>query len=107
MLFMLQFGILKTKTCVKLLPKVPTLSSLDVLDLVLILFLFPEDDPNPDAVKAATDLMKCGVDVGHLKADYKVVAHRQLISTESPGRRLYQEIRTWPEWLEDVSSIKN
>lgn len=72
-----------------------------------ILILLAEDDPNPDAVEAAKALIKCGVDEGHLDSDYKVVAHRQLISTESPGRKLYQEIRTWPNWLEDVNSIKN
>ncbi|XP_059062413.1 peptidoglycan recognition protein-like [Achroia grisella] len=57
-----------------------------------------------DALKA---LLRCGVENGHLTSDYHVVAHRQLISTESPGRKLYNEIRTWPNWLEDVSSIKN
>ncbi|XP_026321947.1 peptidoglycan recognition protein-like [Hyposmocoma kahamanoa] len=68
---------------------------------------FNKDDPNSDAVNAAKALIKCGVDEGHLKSDYKVVAHRQLASTESPGRKLYQEIRKWPDWVEDVSSIKN
>lgn len=71
-----------------------------------ISILFTEDDPNSDAVNAAKALIKCGVNEGHLKSDYKVVAHRQLASTESPGRKLYQEIRKWPDWVEDVSSIK-
>ncbi|XP_053603660.1 peptidoglycan recognition protein-like [Plodia interpunctella] len=57
-----------------------------------------------DAVKA---LLKCGVENGHLTPDYHVVAHRQLVALESPGRKLYNEVRSWPEWLEDVSLIKN
>ncbi|XP_052755921.1 peptidoglycan recognition protein [Galleria mellonella] len=57
-----------------------------------------------DAVKA---LLNCGVRNGHLTSDYHVVAHRQLANLDSPGRKLYNEIRSWPNWLEDVSSIRN
>lgn len=85
------------------LQKAPTLFYLTIP----IQLFFTDDDVKPDAMKAATDLLKCGVDEGHLKSDYKVVAHRQLQATESPGRKLYREIRKWPEWLEDAKSIMN
>ncbi|XP_022130726.2 peptidoglycan recognition protein [Pieris rapae] len=68
---------------------------------------YNNDDPTSAQLEAVKDLLRCGVEEGHLSSDYKVVGHKQLIATQSPGRRLYQVIRTWPEWLEDVTSIKN
>ncbi|XP_068631036.1 peptidoglycan recognition protein-like [Battus philenor] len=68
---------------------------------------FNKDEPTPKALDAAKALIKCGVEEGHLGSNYHVVAHRQLIASESPGRKLYNEIRRWPDWLENVSSIKN
>lgn len=109
---MFQLDILKTKTCLRHAQQ--RLQNQQRLRTNLFFtfahsnsVLFTEDDINPNAVKAAKDLIKCGLDEAHLKSDYKVVAHRQLIATESPGRKLYREIRMWPEWLEDASSIKN
>ncbi|VVC99320.1 peptidoglycan recognition protein-like [Leptidea sinapis] len=68
---------------------------------------YNNDEPTRAQIDAAKSLLECGVGSGHLKSDYKVVGHKQLVAIESPGRKLYQEIRNWPEWLEDVSSIKN
>ncbi|XP_014370321.2 peptidoglycan recognition protein [Papilio machaon] len=68
---------------------------------------FNKDQPTTQALNAAKALIKCGVDLGHLASNYHVVGHRQLIATESPGRKLYNEIRSWPDWIEDVSSIMN
>lgn len=36
-----------------------------------------------------------GVEEGHLATDYKLIAHCQCRSTESPGRKLYEELQTW------------
>ncbi|XP_050343518.1 peptidoglycan recognition protein-like [Nymphalis io] len=68
---------------------------------------YNNDEPKPEALAAAKALIKCGVEQGHLTPDYHLVAHKQLIATESPGRKLYREIRTWQHFLADVSSIKN
>ncbi|CAK1599025.1 unnamed protein product [Parnassius mnemosyne] len=73
----------------------------------LLHILFAEDEPTSKALDAAKELIKCGVQQGHLASNYHVVGHRQLIATESPGRKLYNEIRRWSDWLDDVSSIKN
>ncbi|KAM3967304.1 peptidoglycan recognition protein-like [Aphomia sociella] len=67
---------------------------------------FNNDPVKRSMIDAVQELLKCGVENGHLTPDYHVVAHRQLIATESPGRKLYNEIRTWPKWLEDISSIQ-
>ncbi|KOB71942.1 Peptidoglycan recognition protein SA [Operophtera brumata] len=63
--------------------------------------------PTQEALDAARNLIKCGVEKGHLSPQYHVVAHKQLIATESPGRKLYSEVRRWPDWLENADSIKN
>ncbi|XP_047984139.1 peptidoglycan recognition protein-like [Leguminivora glycinivorella] len=68
---------------------------------------FNNDKPTPEALAAAKALIKCGMTKGHLKRDYKVVGARQLIATESPGRKLYQEIRNWPDWTDNLDGIKN
>lgn len=36
-----------------------------------------------------------GVEEGRLAPDYKLIAHCQCRSTESPGRKLYEELQTW------------
>nr|QCS60953.1 peptidoglycan recognition protein 1S [Plutella xylostella] len=68
---------------------------------------FNAKTPTKAALDAAEALLKCGVREGHLSRSYAVVGHRQLIATESPGRKLYQIIRRWPNYLEDIDKIKN
>lgn len=46
-------------------------------------------------MKAVKDLLKYSVDEGYLREDYKLMGHRQVRSTECPGQRLYDEIKTW------------
>lgn len=43
-------------------------------------------------------LIEHGVAEGHIAKDYKLVAHCQCITTESPGKALFEEIRTWKNW---------
>ncbi|XP_039750056.1 peptidoglycan recognition protein-like [Pararge aegeria] len=68
---------------------------------------YNNDEPTPEQLEAVKNLIKCGVEQGHLSPDYHLLGHKQLISTESPGRKLYREIRTWPHFLEDASAIMN
>ncbi|KAJ0178672.1 hypothetical protein K1T71_005447 [Dendrolimus kikuchii] len=63
--------------------------------------------PTPQQMNAVKSMIQCGVERGHLSPNYHLVAHKQLIATESPGRKLYNEIRRWPHYLEDVSILKN
>nr|BAF03522.1 peptidoglycan recognition protein A [Samia ricini] len=62
--------------------------------------------PTAEQIDALKSLLRCGVNNGHLDSDYNVVGHRQLMATDSPGRKLYNIIRRWPEWLENVDSYK-
>ncbi|CAH0605751.1 unnamed protein product [Chrysodeixis includens] len=68
---------------------------------------YNNDKPTQKSLDALKQLLRCGVERGHLTANYHIVGHRQLISTESPGRKLYNEIRRWDHFLNDVASIKN
>lgn len=49
-------------------------------------------------MKAAKDLIQCGVQLGEISVDYDLYAARQLQSTESPGLTLYAEIQDWDNW---------
>jgi len=49
-------------------------------------------------LEAAKSLIACGVERGSVSADYKLVGHSQVRSTECPGATLLDEIKTWPQW---------
>ncbi|KAH8289329.1 hypothetical protein KR054_003866 [Drosophila jambulina] len=62
--------------------------------------LFPIDKlPTAAALEAAKSLLRCGVRQGELSEDYALLAASQVISTQSPGLTLYNEIQEWPHWL--------
>ncbi|KAL0832960.1 hypothetical protein ABMA28_001094 [Loxostege sticticalis] len=54
--------------------------------------------PTPEALKAAKELIEYGLQNKHIAEDYKLVGHRQLSSTLSPGDALQKEIESWPHW---------
>nr|CAD7438184.1 unnamed protein product [Timema bartmani] len=53
-------------------------------------------------LEALKKLLECGVKMGELDPDFKLLAHRQLIATESPGMTLFLELQNWPEWAEHL-----
>ncbi|XP_066996185.2 peptidoglycan recognition protein [Anabrus simplex] len=63
---------------------------------------FSDEIPSRIQLDALKNLLKCGVELGELSEDFKLLGHRQLIATKSPGLALYQEIQTWPEWVEEL-----
>ncbi|XP_063824341.1 peptidoglycan recognition protein-like isoform X3 [Ostrinia nubilalis] len=68
---------------------------------------YETDVPTAQQLNAVKALLRCGVENGHLTSNYHVIGAKQVLATLSPGRNLWAEIRTWPEWMDDVSSIKN
>lgn len=54
--------------------------------------------PSQAALNAAKELLACGVKRGELDRNYKLLAGRQLIATDSPGTELYGEIQEWDHW---------
>lgn len=59
--------------------------------------------PPQSALNQVKLLIKQGVEVGAIDKDYFLVGHCQCSPTESPGRRLYDEIQTWEHWNSLIS----
>lgn len=60
--------------------------------------LLSDTDPPKEMVEAAHRLILCGKNQGMLRRTVRVIGARQVLSTASPGSRLYSKIRDWPEW---------
>jgi len=56
--------------------------------------------PPKRQILAAQQLIEKGVSLGYVAPDYKLLAARQLQTTPSPGLTLYEDIKTWPHWVE-------
>lgn len=63
---------------------------------------FSEVAPSERSLNACQQLIKEGVKLGKLVEDYRLYGHRQLIPTISPGNIIYEIIRTWNNWTEEV-----
>ncbi|KAJ9599613.1 hypothetical protein L9F63_009930 [Diploptera punctata] len=59
---------------------------------------FREEVPTDEMLKAAKDIIKCGVERGSIASGYKLVGHSQVKNTLCPGASLLEEIKTWPHW---------
>lgn len=59
--------------------------------------------PPRQQILAAQQLIELGVELGKIVKDYKLLAHRQLSATESPGATLFEEMKKWPHWTNCVS----
>ncbi|XP_026476928.1 peptidoglycan-recognition protein LB-like isoform X2 [Ctenocephalides felis] len=56
--------------------------------------------PPEKMLKATKSLIECGVREGHLRKNYTLLGHLQVRKTECPGQRLYEEIKSWPNFEE-------
>ncbi|XP_012862079.1 peptidoglycan recognition protein 1 [Echinops telfairi] len=54
--------------------------------------------PPARALRAAQNLLACGVARGALSSRYEVKGHRDVQQTLSPGDQLYAIIQTWPRY---------
>ncbi|XP_012508961.1 PREDICTED: peptidoglycan recognition protein 1 [Propithecus coquereli] len=59
---------------------------------------YMERVPPPRALRAAKNLLACGVAQGVLRPDYQVKGHRDVQKTLSPGDQLYRIIQQWPQY---------
>ncbi|EHB00849.1 Peptidoglycan recognition protein [Heterocephalus glaber] len=59
---------------------------------------YMERVPPKRAVRAAQNLLACGVDRGALRSNYELKGHRDVQATLSPGDQLYQIIQSWPHY---------
>ncbi|KAL1769211.1 peptidoglycan recognition protein 1 [Sigmodon hispidus] len=56
--------------------------------------------PSKRALRAALNLLECGVDQGYLRSNYEVKGHRDVQNTLSPGDKLYEAIQHWQHYRE-------
>ncbi|XP_053624692.1 peptidoglycan recognition protein 4-like isoform X2 [Plodia interpunctella] len=68
---------------------------------------FNNVSPSDKQLEACKKLLQLGVQLGKLSKDYKLLAHRQLQSTLSPGDKLYNIIKTWPHFVNDTSDLSS
>ncbi|XP_038216565.1 peptidoglycan-recognition protein LE-like isoform X1 [Zerene cesonia] len=68
---------------------------------------FNNYQPAKQQIEACQKLIARGVKMGKLAKDYKLLAHRQLMSTLSPGDKLYDIIKTWPHFVNNFTNIKD
>ncbi|KAJ2954284.1 hypothetical protein O0L34_g2535 [Tuta absoluta] len=68
---------------------------------------FNKDSPTVNQVDACRKLIQQGVAEGKLAKNYTLLAHRQLMSTLSPGDQVFNIIKTWPHFYNgtDISAI--
>lgn len=62
-------------------------------------FIFVDRQPSTAAVNAAKNLIQCGVTEGKISSSYGLLGHRQADQTNCPGTKLFELIKTWPNWL--------
>ncbi|XP_057580587.1 peptidoglycan recognition protein 4-like [Hippopotamus amphibius kiboko] len=65
---------------------------------VAFMGIFSSTPPNAAALEAAQNLIQCSVAKGHLASNYLLVGHSDVSNVLSPGRALYNIIKTWPHF---------
>lgn len=54
--------------------------------------------PNTLALNAAKALIQCGINNGKISTSYDLYGHRDLKATACPGDKLYDIIKSWPQY---------
>ncbi|KAL4236848.1 N-acetylmuramoyl-L-alanine amidase [Mactra antiquata] len=57
---------------------------------------YMNDLPSSDAIRAAKELIECGVERSKISTFYDLFGHRDASQTTCPGDELYDEIQSWP-----------
>lgn len=65
---------------------------------------FMRELPPQNSLTACKKIIQKGVEKGYIAPDYKLIGHCQCSPTESPGRRLFEEIQTWDHFCEYFDS---
>nr|CAD7266114.1 unnamed protein product [Timema shepardi] len=65
---------------------------------VAFIGIFEKTAPLMQQLEEFQTFLNVSVEKGKLSADYKLIGHRQVSITDSPGQALYNIIRTWSHW---------
>lgn len=76
------------------------------VDSICIAFVgtFIKEAPPAAQLSAARQLIQIGLEHNYIAANYSLYGHRQLAPFESPGKALFDIIKTWPHWSNKLSS---
>ncbi|EDO64108.1 AGAP005203-PC [Anopheles gambiae str. PEST] len=76
------------------------------VDSICIAFIgtFIADPPPIAQLSAAQQLILLGMKENYLASNYSLYGHRQLAPFESPGKALFDIIKTWPHWSNKLGS---
>ncbi|XP_024947433.1 peptidoglycan recognition protein isoform X2 [Cephus cinctus] len=66
---------------------------------VFLVGSFQDQEPSQQMIDTAHKLIRCGKSLGFLRRSVRVIAARQVSSTLSPGQKVFNKIRNWPEWV--------
>lgn len=58
-------------------------------------------------LEAVQKMIKEGIKLKKLTADYKLYGHRQFLETSSPGKALFEVIKTWEHYSNETYKPKN
>lgn len=64
---------------------------------------FNKVTPPEEQLKAFKNLLQWGIDSQKLDENYKLFGHRQFSPTSSPGQILYDIIKSYPHWSENIN----
>uniref|UniRef100_A0A8W7NH17 Peptidoglycan recognition protein long class n=1 Tax=Anopheles atroparvus TaxID=41427 RepID=A0A8W7NH17_ANOAO len=75
------------------------------VDSICIAFVgtFIKEAPPAAQLSAAQQLIRMGVENNYIASNYSLYGHRQLAPFESPGKALFEIIKTWPHWSSKLS----
>ncbi|CAH0549100.1 unnamed protein product [Brassicogethes aeneus] len=59
---------------------------------------FQRSSPSEKQLETVQNLVSCGVELGKISPQYKLIGHRQGKSTECPGQTLFDIIKKWPHF---------
>nr|CAD7432788.1 unnamed protein product [Timema monikensis] len=59
---------------------------------------FENIKPPKAQLDAAKLLLNYSVNNGQLSSNYNLIGHKQVAKTQSPGRQLFDIIKTWEHW---------
>ena len=60
---------------------------------------FQNAQPTAAQLQATQYLLTLGLQANRLSRNYKLIGHRQVAATTSPGNKLYEVIKTWDHWV--------
>ncbi|XP_026740216.1 peptidoglycan-recognition protein LB-like [Trichoplusia ni] len=63
---------------------------------------FVSNLPPANMLQTLKDFIAAGVNLGYISPNYRLIGHRQVSATECPGKALYNEISTWPHFVQNL-----